>query len=140
MASIFTQIIHRKVPGYIVAETKDHIAFLDIQPLVMGHTLAVPKKEIDYLFDMNDTSIASLMVFTKKVAIGIQQVCPCLRVGMAVVGLEVPHVHVHLVPLNHSEDIDFKRPKLQLSPASLHRVAKQIQQAIDSTTPHASIL
>lgn len=130
MESIFTKIINRDIPSYIVAEESDYIAFLDIHPLAVGHTLVVPKKEIDYLFDLDDTVLTGLMVFTKRVAIGIQQVVPCLRVGMAVVGLEVPHAHIHLIPLNDLYDIDFKKPKLQQSQVMLSNVANQLQAAI----------
>ncbi|MFM2428408.1 MAG: hypothetical protein RL012_292 [Bacteroidota bacterium] len=130
MTSIFTQIINRDIPGHIVAEEPDYIAFLDIHPLAVGHTLVVPKKEIDYLFDLDDTLFTGLMVFTKKVAVGMQQVVPCLRVGMAVVGLEVPHAHIHLIPLNDLCDFDFKKPKLQQSQAVLSKMANQLQAAI----------
>jgi histidine triad (HIT) family protein len=130
MASIFTKIINRDVSGYIIAETLDYIAFLDIHPLVLGHTLVVPKTEVDYLFDLDDTVFTGLMGFAKRVAIGMHKVIPCLRVGMAVVGLEVPHAHIHLVPLNDLYDIDFKKPKLQQSHAALSSMARQLQTAI----------
>ncbi len=130
MASIFTKIINGDIPGYIVAEESDCIAFLDIHPLAVGHTLVVPKKEIDYLFDLNDAVFTRLMLFTKKVAIGMQKVVPCLRIGMAVVGLEVPHAHIHLVPLNDLYDIDFKKPKLQQCPSALSNMSRQLQTAI----------
>lgn len=130
MASIFTKIINGDIPGYIVAEESDCIAFLDIYPLAVGHTLVVPKKEIDYFFDLNDAAFTRLMLFTKKVAIGMQKVVPCLRIGMAVVGLEVPHAHIHLVPLNDLSDIDFKKPKLQQRPAALSNMSRQLQTAI----------
>jgi histidine triad (HIT) family protein len=130
MESIFTKIINRDIQSYIVAEESDYIAFLDIHPLAVGHTLVVPKKEIDYLFDLDDTVLTGLMVFTKRVAIGIRQVVPCLRVGMAVVGLEVPHAHIHLIPLNDLYDIDFKKPKLRQSQVMLSNMANQLQAAI----------
>ena len=132
MPSLFTQIINRALPGYIVAEKADYMAFLDIHPLAVGHTLVVPKKEVDYLFDLEDTALAGLMLFAKRVAIGIQKVVPCLRVGMAVVGLEVPHAHIHLVPLNDPYAIDFKKPKLTLSQAELSKLANQLRAAITS--------
>lgn len=135
MASIFTQIINRTIEGYIIAETSEFIAFLDIHPLAVGHTLVVPKKEIPYLFDLEDKILAALIIFTKKIARGIQQVCPCLRVGMAVVGLEVPHAHIHLIPLNDPYAIDFKKPKLQQSPEELCHIAKQLQQAVRAYSP-----
>lgn len=130
MPSLFTQIIDRDIPAHIVAETKSYIAFLDINPLAKGHTLVVPKKEVDELFSLDDTTLAGLVLFAKQVAQGIQKVVPCLRIGMAVIGLEVPHAHLHLVPLNGLYDIDFQKPKLQLSPAELGAVAEQMRVAI----------
>lgn len=130
MPSLFTQIINREIPAHIVAETESYIAFLDIHPLAKGHTLVVPKKEVDELFTLDDTTLAGLTLFAKQVAQGIQKIIPCLRVGMAVVGLEVPHAHLHLVPLNGLYDIDFQKPKLQLSPAEFSAVAEQIRVAI----------
>jgi histidine triad (HIT) family protein len=135
MASIFTQIINRDIPGYIVAEESNHIAFLDIHPLAVGHTLVVPKKEVDCLFDLDDTAFSGLMIFVKKVALGIQKVVPCLRVGMAVVGLEVSHAHIHLIPLNDPYDIDFKRPKLQQRPSAFSKMTHQLQAAIAEASP-----
>ncbi len=131
MPSLFTQIIRRKIPSYIVAETVDYIAFLDIHPLARGHTLVVPKQEVDYLFDLNDTTLSGLMLFAKQIAKGIEQIVPCLRVGMAVIGLEIPHAHIHLVPLNDLYDIDFKQPKLKLSQEELNKLANQLYAAID---------
>lgn len=130
MKSIFTQIIDREIPGYIVAETADCIAFLDIHPLAIGHTLVVPKQAVAYVFDLHDTVFSELMIFSKKVALGIQKVVPCLRIGMAVVGLEVPHAHIHLIPLHGLYDIDFKKPRLQQSPLALRNIADQLQAAI----------
>jgi histidine triad (HIT) family protein len=130
MASIFTKIISREIPGYIVAEESDYIAFLDVRPLAVGHTLVVPRTEVDYLFDLDDAVFTGLMIFSKRVAVGIRNVVPCLRVGMAVVGLEVPHAHIHLVPLNDLYDIDFKKPKLQQNQEVLGSMAKQLQAAI----------
>ncbi len=130
MASLFTQIIHRTIPAHIVAEAADYIAFLDIHPLTHGHTLVVPKQEVDHLFDLDDATLSGLIVFAKKVAAGLQQVVPCLRVGMAVVGLEVPHAHIHLVPLHGPYDIDFSKQKLQPSPTALRQTAADISAAI----------
>ena len=132
MASIFTQIINRAIPAHIVAESNQYIAFLDAKPIAQGHTLVVPKKEIDYLFALDDEILSGILVFAKKVAIGIQQVMPCLRVGIAVIGLEVPHAHVHLVPLNSVYDIDFSKPTLQLTQEALSKLAAQIKEAIAS--------
>lgn len=126
MPTLFTQIINRNIPAHIVAETEDYIAFLDIHPLAEGHTLVVPKKEVDHLFDLDDAVLTGLMLFAKQVAQGIQKEIPCLRVGMAVVGLEVPHAHIHLVPLNELADFDFTQPKLMLSPVVLTEVAEKL--------------
>ncbi len=131
MPSLFTQIIRREIPSYIVAETADYIAFLDIHPLARGHTLVVPKQEVDCLFDLNDTTLSGLILFAKQIAKGIEQIVPCLRVGMAVIGLEIPHAHIHLVPLNDLYDIDFKKPKLQLSQEELNKLANQLCVAVD---------
>jgi histidine triad (HIT) family protein len=130
MASLFTRIINREIPGHIIAEDENFIAFLDIMPLVMGHVLVVPKQETDYIFDLDDDTLAGLHVFSKKVAIAIKKAIPCKRIGVAVVGLEVPHVHVHLVPMNTMGDINFTRPKLQPSGEELTEVAEKIRQAL----------
>ena len=130
MPSIFTKIINREIPGYIVAEDERYIAFLDINPLVLGHTLVVPKKEIDYIFDLDDDTLAGLNVFAKKVAHAIKKVVPCRRIGVAVIGLEVPHTHVHLVPMSSMGDINFTRPKLNPSKVELEEVAKKIKEAL----------
>lgn len=128
MASIFTRIINREIPDHIIAENDRFIAFLDINPLVEGHCLVVPKKEIDYVFDMDDQELADLHVFSKKIALAIKKAIPCLRVGVAVIGLEVPHTHVHLVPLNSMNDINFSQPKLKLRDEDLAKTAEAIKQ------------
>lgn len=130
MSSIFTKIINREVPGHIVAENEDYLAFLDINPLVRGHCLVIPKKEVDYFFDLEDDYLARLVLFSKQVAKGIKKAIPCLRVGVAVVGLEVPHAHVHLVPLNSMGDINFSNPKLNPSQEELRNTAQKIREAI----------
>lgn len=130
MASIFTKIINREISGHIIAEDSDFIAFLDINPLVKGHCLVVPKKEVDYVFDLEDDALAQLMVFSKMVAKGVKKAIPCLRVGVAVIGLEVPHTHVHLVPLNSMNDINFSQPKLNPSDDELRDTAEAIKQAL----------
>lgn len=130
MGSIFTKIINREIQGHIVAEDANYLAFLDVNPLVKGHCLVVPKTEIDYIFDLEDESLADLMVFAKKVAKGIKKAIPCLRVGVAVIGLEVPHAHVHLVPLNSMNDINFSQPKLSPSGEDLKRTADAIKEAL----------
>lgn len=130
MASIFTKIINREIPAHIVAEDERYIAFLDINPLVLGHTLVVPKQEIDFLFDLDDDTLAGINVFAKKVAHAIKKAVPCRRVGVAVIGLEVPHAHVHLIPMNTMNDINFTRPKLNPSSAELTQVAEAIRKAV----------
>lgn len=130
MASIFTKIINREIPGHIVAEDDRFIAFLDVMPLVEGHTLIVPKKEVDYIFDLDDATLADMMVFAKRVAVAVKKVIPCRRIGVAVIGLEVPHTHVHLVPMNSMGDINFTKPKLSLSAEALKSTAAKIKDAL----------
>ena len=130
MPSIFTKIIRGEIPCYKVAETEHYFAFLDILPLAKGHTLVIPKKETDYLFDMDGESYLGLFAFAKTVAAGIQQAIPCKKVGIAVIGLEVPHAHIHLVPLNQPADINFSNPKLQLTPEELSGIAESIREKI----------
>ncbi len=130
MPSIFTRIINREIPGQIVAEDENNIAFLDINPLVLGHTLVVPKTEIDYLFDLEDHSFVALQQFSKRVAKGLKKAIPCQRIGVAVIGLEVPHCHIHLIPMNSMEDINFSRPKLNPTPEELASVAERIRNEI----------
>jgi histidine triad (HIT) family protein len=127
MASIFTKIINREIPAYIVAEDDHYIAFLDINPLVQGHTLVVPKKEVDYIFDLDDNTLSGLTLFSRKVALAIEKAVPCKRIGVTVIGLEVPHTHIHLVPLNTMGDINFSKPKLTLSKDQLKEVADKIK-------------
>ena len=128
MASIFTRIVNGEIPCYKIAENEDFLAFLDIMPLTKGHTLVIPKKEVDYIFDLDDTLYAGLMQFSKQVAVAIKKAIPCERIGMAVVGLEVPHAHVHLIPVNHVSDIDFSREKLKLSKEEFLAVVSQINR------------
>jgi histidine triad (HIT) family protein len=130
MASIFTKIINREIPGYIVAEDERYIAIHDISPLVMGHVLVIPKQESDYIFDLEDDALAGLTLFAKKVAIAVKKAIPCKRVGVAVIGLEVPHVHVHLVPMNSMGDINFTKPKLSPSKEELAAVTEKIKAAL----------
>ncbi len=130
MASIFTKIIQREVPGYVVAEDERHIAILDIMPLVMGHVLVIPKREQDYVFDMSDQALADLMTFAKPIAKALEKVVSCKRIGMSVIGLEVPHVHIHLVPMNSADDVNFTRPKLKPSAEELSQMAGQIKAAL----------
>ncbi len=115
MSSIFTKIINREIPSYIIDENDDFIAFLDVFPLVKGHTLVVPKKEVDYIFDLDSDTYLGLWSFAKKISTKIENVIDCERIGVAVIGLEVPHAHIHLVPINNVSDIDFSQPKIKLS-------------------------
>ena len=115
MASIFSRIINGEIPCYKIAENDKFFAFLDINPLMKGHTLVIPKKEVDYIFDIEDNDLGEMMIFAKQIASKIKDVIPCVKVGVAVIGLEVPHAHIHLVPMQKEGDLDFKRPKLQLS-------------------------
>ena len=126
MASVFTRIINGEIPSYKVAEDDNYFAFLDIFPLAKGHVLVVPKKEVDYIFNLDDELLAGLTVFAKKVALAIEKSVPCVRVGIAVIGLEVPHAHIHLVPLNHVDDINFSRPKLKIEKEELEQIAATI--------------
>ncbi len=127
MASIFTQIVNGELPSYKIAETEDYYAFLDIFPLKKGHTLVIPKKEVDYIFDLDDELYKGLFAFAKKVGLAIEKAVPCKRIGMAVIGLEVPHAHIHLVPLDGIYDIDFKLPKLKLEESEFKEIAANIR-------------
>ena len=126
MASIFSRIINGEIPCYKIAENEKFFAFLDINPLMKGHTLVIPKKEVDYIFDIEDNDLGEMMVFAKQVANKIKDVIPCVKVGVAVIGLEVPHAHIHLVPMQKEGDLDFKRPKLQLSQEEFVELQKQL--------------
>jgi histidine triad (HIT) family protein len=128
MASIFTRIINGEIPCYKVAEDDRYFAFLDINPLKAGHTLVVPKQETDYIFDLSDDSLAGLIIFSKKVAKAIKSAYPCDRIGIAVLGLEIPHAHVHLVPMDSMEDINFKNPKLKFTPEEFKAIAEKIKK------------
>lgn len=130
MASIFTKIVNGEIPSYKVAESENCLAFLDVYPIARGHTLVIPKKEIDYLFDLEEPLYTELQQFTRKVALGLGEAVPCIRVGQAVVGLEVPHAHIHLIPLHGVLDIDFSRPKLSFSENEFQDLAQSISQAI----------
>lgn len=131
MASIFTRIINREIPAHIVAETDEFISFLDINPLAKGHCLCIPKKEVDYIYDLDDETLTGLHLFAKKVALGIEKVVECERIGMTVMGLEVPHAHVHLIPINVMDDMNFARPKLCLEQEEFKSLAKSINEAVE---------
>lgn len=126
MASIFSKIIAGEIPSYRVAEDDKHYAFLDINLLSEGHTLVVPKREVDYIFDLTDEEYADLQLFAKRVATAIEKTVPCKRIGVAVIGLEVPHAHIHLVPISTEADMDFRRDKLKLSPERMAEIAAGI--------------
>ena len=130
MPTIFSKIASGEIPSYKVAEDENYLAFLDIFPLAKGHVLVIPKKEVDYLFDLDQETYAGLMSFARKVALAIGRAIPCKRVGVAVLGLEVPHAHVHLVPLNSESDINFSKPKLQLTSEEFAAIAQSISSAV----------
>jgi histidine triad (HIT) family protein len=130
MASIFTRIINGEIPCYKVAETDRYFAFLDINPLKKGHTLVVPKKETDYIFDLDDELLAGMMLFSKKVADAIRQSYKCNRVAVIVLGLEVPHAHIHLIPMDSMEDVNFRNPKLKFSAEEFSEIASVISSKI----------
>ncbi|MCD6202499.1 MAG: HIT family protein [Bacteroidales bacterium] len=130
MSSIFTKIVQGEIPSYKIAEDDRYYAFLDIHPLAEGHTLVIPKQEIDYLFDLDDDLLAGMMVFSKKVARAIEKVVSCKRIGVAVLGLEVPHAHIHLIPINSEGDISFSRPKLQLTDEQFREIARKIREIL----------
>ena len=129
MASIFSKIVAGEIPCYKAAEDEKHLAFLDIAPVAKGHVLVVPKKEVDYIFDMEDAELAELMVFAKKVALAIQKAFPCKKVGEAVIGLEVPHAHIHLIPIQKESDMLFSNPKLSLTSDEFAAIAQAINNA-----------
>jgi histidine triad (HIT) family protein len=130
MASIFSKIIAGEIPCYKVAENDDFIAFLDISPLAKGHTLIVPKVEVDYIFDLDDTTLANMMIFSKTIAKAIEKTITCKRIGIAVIGLEVPHCHIHLCPINGLGDLNFSNKKLRFTQEEFSIIAKQIAQNI----------
>ena len=129
MATIFSRIIAGEIPCYKVAENEKFFAFLDINPLVKGHTLVVPKQEVDYIFDLSDEDLAAMHVFAKKVVRAIEKAFPCKKVGEAVIGLEVPHAHIHLIPIQKESDMLFSNPKLKLEPDEFAAIAQAIAQA-----------
>lgn len=126
MPSIFSRIVSGEIPCYKVAEDEKFFAFLDINPLAKGHTLVIPKKEVDYIFDLDPEEYAGLFLFAQKIAKAIDKVCPSLKIGIAVIGLEVPHAHIHLVPLQKISDLDFSRPKLSFSQEEFMEIAREI--------------
>lgn len=130
MSTIFSKIVSGEIPAYKVAETIDFLAFLDINPLAEGHVLVIPKQEVDYLFDLEDGLYTGLQLFAKIVATAMKEVIPCQKIGVAVIGLEVPHAHIHLIPMNSVSDLNFSRPKLTFTPEELEATAEKIKAAL----------
>lgn len=130
MASIFSRIVAGEIPCYKVAETDHCLAFLDVNPIVRGHVLCIPKKEVDYIFDLDDELFTELHLFSRRVARGLKKVCPCIKVGQAVVGIDVPHAHIHLVPLNKPGDLSFSH-HVEMSSDELAALAKEIAAAVE---------
>jgi len=128
--TIFSKIVAGEIPAYKVAETNDYLAFLDISPLAEGHVLVIPKQEVDYIFDLDDELYTGLQIFAKIVAKGLRKAIPCKRIGVAVIGLEVPHAHIHLIPMNSVSDLNFARPKLSFTPEQLQATAEKIRAAL----------
>lgn len=130
MSSLFTKIIKGEIPSYKVGENKEYYAFLDINPLAKGHTLVIPKREEDYIFDLEDQELAGLMVFAKKIAKAVEAVVPCERIGVSIIGLEVPHAHVHLVPINTLHDLNFAKSRVKLSTEEFQKLARDIAEKV----------
>lgn len=132
MSSLFTKIINGEIPSYKIAENDQFFAFLDINPLAVGHTLVIPKKEVNYILDLDDDLHADLWNFAKKVGKAVEKVVPCKRIGITVIGLEVPHTHIHIIPINSIYDMDFKQPKLELAAPEFEQLSLNISQAFNS--------
>jgi len=130
MASIFSKIVAGEIPCYKIVENEDYLAFLDVFPLKKGHVLVIPKKEVDYIFDLDNTTYNGLMVFAKQVSVAIKQAIPCNRVGLCVIGLEVPHAHIHLIPINTMNDMNFSNEKLKLTKEEFEEIATEIRRYI----------
>src|ERR1700744_788346 len=130
MSTIFSKIVSGEIPSYKVAESVEFLAFLDVSPLAEGHVLVIPKKEVDYIFDLDDETYTGLQLFAKIVAEGLKEAIPCKRIGVAVIGLEVPHVHIHLIPMNRVDDMNFARPKLSFPPEQMEAIAEKISAAL----------
>src|SRR5436190_18282581 len=129
MASLFSRIVNGEIPCHKVAEDSKYLAFLDINPLVHGHVLVIPKKEVDYIFDLDDETYEGLWRFSKRVSGAIKKAIPCKRIGIAVIGLEVPHVHIHLIPMNRVSDMNFANPKLRVGDDEMEEIAERIRSA-----------
>lgn len=131
MATIFSKIVAGEIPSYKIAEDDKHYAFLDINPVAPGHTLVIPKKEVSYLFDLSDEEYTALQLFAKKVALAMKKALPCERIGVTVIGLEVPHAHIHLVPITKESDMNFSKPKMTLDPTEMVEIKEKITKYID---------
>lgn len=131
MATIFSKIVAGEIPSYKIAEDDKHYAFLDINPVAPGHTLVIPKKEVSYLFDLSDEEYTALQLFAKKVALAMKKALPCECIGVTVIGLEVPHAHIHLVPITKESDMNFSKPKMTLDPAEMVEIKEKITKYID---------
>ena len=131
MATIYSKIVAGEIPSYKIAEDDKHYAFLDINPVAPGHTLVIPKKEVSYLFDLSDEEYTALQLFAKKVALAMKKALPCERIGVTVIGLEVPHAHIHLVPITKESDMNFSKPKMTLDPAEMVEIKEKITKYID---------
>ena len=138
MASIFSRIVQGELPAFKVAEDDHHLAFLDITPLAEGHTLVIPKREVDYIFDLPAEELAALHQFAQRVARGLQQAVPCRRIGVAVIGLEVPHAHIHLIPMNKVSDMNFANPKIKVPQERMQELAAAISAAVGGGSSTAS--
>lgn len=128
MATIFSRIVAGEIPSYKVAEDENYFAFLDINPLTEGHTLVIPKQEVDYIFDLDDATLSGMMLFAKRVAAKIKQEIACKRVAVVVLGMEVPHAHIHLIPIQSENDVDFHREKLHLTPEEFRKIAAKLSE------------
>jgi len=128
MATIFSKIISGEIPSYKIAESEDYFAFLDINPLKTGHTLVVPKKETDYIFDLEDVNLSGMILFSKKIASAIKSAYPCNRIAVVILGLEVPHAHIHLIPMDKMDDVNFRNKKLKFSPEEFKEIADKISK------------
>lgn len=131
MSTIFSKIVASEIPCYKIAEDDKHFAFLDINPVAPGHTLVIPKKEVSYIFDLTDEEYTALQLFAKKVALALKKAMPCERIGVTVIGLEVPHTHIHLIPITKESDMNFSKPKLTVAPEEMAEIANKIAKYID---------
>jgi histidine triad (HIT) family protein len=131
MSSIFSKIIAGEIPSYVIVKDPDFVAFLDINPVAKGHVLVVPKKEVDYIFDMDDVDLAEMVIFAKRVATAMKKVIACKKIGMTVIGLEVPHAHIHLIPITNESDMDFNGPRKEFTPAQYEAIAVAIADAFE---------